>query len=72
MPLVICWSGGSLMTTGGVQLAVTWTTAALLSAGGAHWPVTRTQYDVVELGLTLIDWPVPNGVAVFGGEPMYH
>ena len=49
-------------------------TAALmaLSAGGAHWPVTRTQYDVVELGLTLIDWPVPNGVAVFGGEPMYH
>ena len=54
---------------------MTVTVTAGLSAVGAHCPVTRTQYDVVTVGLTvmellLVDPPI--GLVVTPELPLYH
>lgn len=58
---------------GGTQ-GVTVTVVAGLSAVGAHAPPTRTQYEVVDVGLTVTDELVapPIGLVVLPEAPTYH
>jgi hypothetical protein len=59
---------------GGTQ-GLTLTVVAGLSAVGAHCPVTRTQYDVVDVGLTVIELLLvdpPIGFPVWPELPLYH
>jgi hypothetical protein len=59
---------------GGTQGATVTLTAGL-SAAGAHWPVTRTQYDVVTVGVTVIELLLvdpPIGLVVTPELPLYH
>lgn len=51
------------------------TVTAGLSDAGAHWPVTRTQYDVVTVGLTVIELLLvdpPIGLVTTPELPLYH
>jgi hypothetical protein len=66
------WSGGSLTTTGGVQVAaLTVTVAGRLSFVPQEFEA-RTQYVVVCAGWTLIDCPKPADDDVSGGLPTNH
>jgi hypothetical protein len=61
---------GVATTTSGQGTTVT--TTAPLSAAGAHAPLTRTQYEVVDVGLTVRFLLLPAGCDVFPTAPMYH
>jgi hypothetical protein len=63
-----------VVADGGTHGATVTVTAGL-SAVGAHCPVTRTQYEVVTVGLTvmellLVDPPI--GLVVTPELPLYH